>query len=435
MTTEQLTVGASYRELFDAVAAQGPEWLRAQRAEAFESFASQGIPTPRIEEWRYTSLAPIADSTFRLPAARPVDEAAAAKHYYASVPGPRLAFVDGRFHAGLSDIGALPKGAVVQPLSQAIAAGDPVVEQRLGSIASNDKAPFTALAKAVAADGCFVRLAAGVVLEQPIQILQLSTGTEAAELHAGRNLMVFEANSQATIIETHASLGAGVVLSAVVDEILVGANAHIDHYFEQRLNRESFQVSGFNLRQDRDSTYRRHGFDFGGSIVRHDYRAKLEGRGCEATLNGLYLLSGRQHCDNWMWVEHCDEDIPSHEVYKGVLLDESSASFTGRIYVHPEAQRTDAKQTNQNLLLSDSAKVNTKPQLEIYADDVKCTHGATIGQLDEAGLFYLMARGVPRTRARNLLVHAFASDIVERVRVEPVRDRIEASITELLPLD
>ena len=436
-TLDRPAVGPSYQALLEqaAAAAAEPQWARERRRAAFGSFLAQGFPTTRMEDWRYTSVAPIADTTFAAPQAREASAAQLAPHLFEELGGPLLVFLDGRYQPQLSRVGALPRGFTLKPLSEALAAPEPTLEKHLGTIGTNDGAPFTALARALATDGVFLHAAAGAVLEQPIQLVFLTQGGAEPELHAQRSLMVFEAGSQVTIIETHAALSGATTFTAGVLEVVVDENAHVDHYTLQRHNRESFEITGHYLRQDRSSTYRHHQLDLGGALVRHNSWAWLVGEGCEATLNGLYVLANRQHLDNWMRVEHVAENIPSHEVYKGVLMDESSASFCGRIYVHKEAQKTDAKQTNQNLLLSDSAKVNTKPQLEIYADDVKCTHGATIGQLDDSALFYLMSRGIDKHLARNLLVHAFASDIVERVRVEPLRLRVEELLTALLPAD
>jgi Fe-S cluster assembly protein SufD len=250
---------------------------------------------------------------------------------------------------------------------------------------------------------------------------------------ATRNLFVFGPNSEARIVEFHASVdGTSAHFNNVVTEAIVGRDARIDHYRVQNENTASTHVAALYVQQDKSSLFRSHSFDFGAAISRHTIMALLEGQASEAILNGLYMPKGTQHHDTWMWVEHCQENIPSHELYKGILQDEGSATFTGRIYVHPEAQKTDAKQTNQNLLLSDSARVNTKPQLEIYADDVKCTHGATVGQLDMQSLFYLMSRGVAREAARELLVLAFASEVTEGIRDERLRGRVQTILQSRL---
>ena len=200
-----------------------------------------------------------------------------------------------------------------------------------------------------------------------------------------------------------------------------------------RSDKDSFHVGELRLYQEADSTYNALAMEFGGLIVRNNLWAMLDGKACEATLNGIYLLNGEQHLDNYMWAEHVKENIPSHEVYKGVLDDNAHAVFSGRIYVHKEAQKTDAKQTNQNLLLTDTARVNTKPQLEIYADDVKCTHGATVGQLDQNSLFYLMSRGISKREARNLLIRAFLGELYDTITMEPVRERVIAMIDQKMP--
>lgn len=410
-----------------------PAWLTALRRRAFEHFRTVGFPTTREEEWRFTSLAPIVDTTFNhTPPRSDVRAADLARFRQNGELAALLVFVNGVFAPDLSEFKALPKGATVAPIADSIAKHGKRIEAHLGHHAKFDRHGLMALNTALFRNGFYVHLDAGTVVEKPIKLLHISTGaTQPVAAHA-RHLMIFEPGSQATLIETHAALDGATYFNTNVTEVVVGANAHIDHYRVQEESLAAFHYSALHLVQDRASTFRSHAFDFGGALVRNDLFGTLDGEGCEAILNGLYMLKGRQHVDNFMWVEHVKPNIPSHELYKGILDDNASAVFTGRIYVHSEAQKTDAKQTNQNLLLSDNARVNTKPQLEIYADDVKCTHGATIGQMDQTALFYLMSRGVARDEARNLLVLAFASDITERIRLEPLRERVAGLLRERL---
>jgi Fe-S cluster assembly protein SufD len=380
----------------------GLDWLAKARRESLARFRELGIPTTDIEEWRSTSMARLAE--------HPWNEAPMAE----KVPGSAIdALLDTDGAAALANHAEL-------------------VRSHLGSRANIAAHHFTALNGATWQNGAFVQVDGGVTAEHPILVVYLSSSKEAVYA-ATRNLFVFGPNSEARIVEFHASVdGTSAHFNNIVTEAIVGRDARIDHYRVQNENTASTHVAALYVQQDKSSLFRSHSFDFGAAISRHTIMALLEGQASEAILNGLYMPKGTQHHDTWMWVEHCQENIPSHELYKGILQDEGSATFTGRIYVHPEAQKTDAKQTNQNLLLSDSARVNTKPQLEIYADDVKCTHGATVGQLDMQSLFYLMSRGVSRDAARELLVLAFASEVTEGIRDERLRGRVQVILQSRL---
>jgi len=408
-----------------------PMWLSAFREAGAARFAELGFPTTDHEDWRFTSVAAIAETAFVVAPEAKVSASDAAPFLH-DLGGPRLVFANGRFAPALSNVGALPKGVALMSLREAAKLEEGAVRERLGSLTNNATDHFAALNNALFNDGIYLSIAPNVALEAPIEVLFLSTGAGDPAFAASRNLIRVGAGAQATIVETHAGLGCGTYFNSVATEVHLGANANVDHYRLQLESGTAFHISSLRFRQDRDSNYRVHGFDFGGALVRNDVRGDLVGKGCEAIVNGLYVLNGRQHVDNHMWMEHRDEHIPSHELFKGVLDGESSSVFTGRIYVHPEAQKTDAKQTNQNLILSDAARATARPQLEIYADDVKCTHGATIGTIDDTALFYLMSRGVDREAARNLLIHAFAADIVERVRIDAVRESVEKTLSERL---
>jgi Fe-S cluster assembly protein SufD len=434
--TQTLTKAARFADLLDksrATLANEPAWLAERRARAAEFFTELGLPTTRHEDWRYTSLARLEDADL-VPAAdnAKASPATLALAEYAGLDAVLLVFVDGHYRAEYSRAAALPAGVEIKSLAVAIREGFPLVAEHLGSLAQPGRHPFTALAEATFRDGLLLHVPAGVSVNTPIHAAFLSSDGAAGVAASMRNLVVLGAGAQATLIETHAGLGAGLHLKNVVTEIRAAAGARLDHIVLQRESPEAVHVSTTHVHQERGSFVRSHTIDLGGALVRHNLIGDLDGEACEAIFNGLYVLRGAQSVDNFMWVEHRKESIPSHELYKGVLADKASAVFTGRIYVHPEAQKTDAKQTNQNLLLSDSARANARPQLEIYADDVKCTHGATIGQLDAAAQFYLESRGIDPRTARNMLVKAFANDIVERLDVEPIREAVEALLDERL---
>ncbi len=411
----------------------GLAWLAKARREALARFRELGLPTTDLEEWRSTSMARLAGHPWNeSPMAEKVPPSAIDALLDTDGAAALLVFVDGHFLPGLSHVNGVQAGVRVMPLAEAAANHGDLVRAHLGSRANIAAHHFTALNGATWQNGAFVQVDGGVTVGHPVQLVFLSS-SRSAVYAATRNLLVFGANSEARLVEVHASLdGTSAHFNNIVTEAIVGRDARVDHYRVQNENTASTHVAALYVRQDRRSNFRSHSFDFGAALSRHTIQALLDGEASEAILNGLYMPRGIQHHDTWMWVEHCRENIPSHELYKGILQDEATATFTGRIYVHQEAQKTDAKQTNQNLLLSDSARVNTKPQLEIYADDVKCTHGATVGQLDMQSLFYLMSRGVAREAARELLVIAFAGEVTEGIRDERLRGRVQAILQSRL---
>ncbi len=433
--TELLTQNESYIELFASVDIfpAEPKWLTERRQEALARFQRLGFPTQKQEDWRFTNLAPLADTVFALPTRDDLPCAdVVGDHTYRGFNGGVFVFVDGVFVRELSTLTPLPKGVFAGSLRDALETNEALVKEHLSQLTDNESAPFSALNDAFVQDGFVLAIPANTVIEEPIQVLYLTTGSSVPTMSTLHNLFIFEQSSQATMVEKHASLGEGNYFKNIVTEVYSGKNSNVDHYKIQLEGDSATHISTLRLYQERDSYFRSHTIDFGALLVRNNLWGKLDGEGCEAVLNGLYMLRGKQHVDNHMWMEHVKENIPSHELYKGILDDESSAVFTGRIFVHKEAQKTDAKQTNQNLLLSDNARVNTKPQLEIYADDVKCTHGATIGQMDPMALFYLMSRAIDRDTARHLLVQAFAGDITERIRLEPVRESVNKILAKRL---
>jgi Fe-S cluster assembly protein SufD len=321
----------------------------------------------------------------------------------------------------------------VGSLASALQTDLATVEPHLARFARYDAQPFVALNTALMEDGAFVRIARGVVAEEPIHLLFLTVAEEGPLVTYPRNLILADENSQATIVETYAALDGGVYFNNVVTEIIAAENAVLDHYKIQQESEGAFHIATQQVQQDRDSNFTSHSISLGGALVRNDINAVLNGTGIESTVNGLYLASGRQHVDNHTAIDHAKPHCNSHELYKGILDGHATGVFNGKIFVRPDAQKTDAKQTNQNLLLSADATINTKPQLEIFADDVRCTHGATVGQLDADAIFYLRSRGLGLEEARGLLTYAFASDILERVKVAPLRAELEKQLLSRLP--
>jgi Fe-S cluster assembly protein SufD len=336
-----------------------------------------------------------------------------------------IVFVNGAFSEDLSSKAGLGNGVRVSSLADAIKARPSGIERHLGRIAKFEQHTFTALNTAFIADGAFIELAVDAIVEQPIHLVFVSDGEGASH---PRNLIVAGRHSRATVIESYVSLRDSGYFTNAVTEISVGEGAHVDHYKMQRESESAFHVGTVQIGQARDSQLHSFSFAVGGSLARTNIYTSLDGDAATCTLNGLYLTDGTQHIDNQTSIEHIAPNCPSHEVYKGVLDGRSHGVFNGKVYVHPEAQKTDGKQSNNNLLLSPGARVDTKPQLEIFADDVKCTHGATVGRLDEQAMFYLNSRGIGPETARILLTYAFAADVLETIELEPLKVQLEKMV-------
>ena len=414
-----------------------PPWLRDLRRSALSRFSEQGFPTIRDEDWRYTNVAPIARTRFQAP--EPVDPRALAEALgrapSVDLESPKMVFVNGAYSPELSSVQALSPALRVSNLSEVLAESPEEVEPHLARYSAGQDNAFSALNTSFMRDGTFIHVPAGTVVEDPIQLLYVSMGFQAQNPFAThpRNLIVVEPNSQLVVFETHLGLESSVYLTNSVVELSAGENSVVDYYRLQQESPEAFHVSTSHIRQASNSTVRSHFVDVGGALVRNGLSAVLGGEGADTTLNGLFLVSSRRLVDNHTQLEHAAAHCNSRELYKGILRDQSRAVFHGRIVVQPGAQKTDSKQTNSNLLLSDEALVNTKPQLEIYADDVKCTHGATIGQLDEEAIFYLRTRGISKEAARSMLVHGFAKDMIGQVQLEPLRQQLSNLLFEWLP--
>jgi Fe-S cluster assembly protein SufD len=424
-----------YRHDFDRQPA-APEWLQTLRAEGIARFEALGFPTTKNEDWHFTSVVPIADQPFR--AAMVSKAGVSSEGSTAGMVAPQdlkrftfdqtdwstFVFVNGEFSEDLSFYAGLGSGVRVTSLSKAIRLGTGRPERHLGKIAPFDRHTFTALNTAFIRDGAFVEVQADVVVEKPIHLIFVSEGGGQAVSHP-RNLIVAARNSRATIIESYVSIRDSSYFTNAVTEISLGDGAHLDHYKIQRESEQSFHVGTVQTRQARNSQFHSFSYAVGGSLARTNIYTSLEGDGATCTLNGLYLADGTQHIDNQTSIEHIAPNCPSHEIYKGVLDGRSHGVFNGKVYVHPEAQKTDGKQSNNNLLLSPTARVDTKPQLEIFADDVKCTHGATVGRLDDVAMFYLNSRGIGPDTARMLLTYAFAADVIETIELGPLKKGLE----------
>jgi Fe-S cluster assembly protein SufD len=418
-----------------AGAATSPQWLQPLRAAGIASFTELGFPTLRDEDWRFTNVAPIAALPFQ-PAPAVVANGAESKALsaasFAGLPGCRLVFVNGFFAPKLSRVQALPGGARAESLSTAFTKDAALIEKHFGKYARTQDNAFAALNQAFFADGTFISIPDGVEVAEPIQLVYLSSAKQNGETIQPRNLILAGARSKATIVESYLSAGNAASFTNAVTEMIVGENAAIEHVKLQDEAAAAFHIATIAGEFGRACNVNVHSFALGSKLSRNNIRAKLAGEGLECVLNGLYLTRGEQLADHHMIVEHAQPHCASHEYFNGILDDKSKGVFHGRIYVHPIAQKTDAKQTNKNLLLSDDATADTKPQLEIYADDVKCTHGATIGQLNSESIFYLRARGIPEDVARRMLIHAFAGEIVERIKCLPVREEMDKLVWDRL---
>jgi len=413
-----------------------PSWLQRHRKSAALRFSELGFPTPKVEEWKYTDVAPIARTSFA-PAQYELNGLKASQLNqltFGNLNCPRLVFVNGFYSPELSSPQDLPDGVQVRSLAEVLEKEPDLVEPYLGRHAKYDEHAFVALNTASIRDGAFVWVPPGTVLTEPIHLLYLSTAAVEPVVAHPRNLIVIGRDSQAAVLEGYVGLQENSnYFTNLVTEIVAGENSVVDHYKLHQESKEAFHISTLQLYQDRGSSLRTFNVTLGGLLTRNEINAVLDGEGCECALDGLYLLSGRQHVDNHTRLEHAKPHCDSREIYKGILDGKSSGVFHGRIVVRPGAQKTDSKQTNNNLLLSDEAVVNSKPQLEIYANDVKCTHGATIGQLNEDSLFYLRCRGIDRKTARSLLIYAFASEVINRIKVDSVRIELDDYLFDWLP--
>jgi Fe-S cluster assembly protein SufD len=351
------------------------------------------------------------------------------------IPGAacQLVFVNGRLAPELSDFGRLPRGVQVGSLAQGIAKDGETVESHLGRYVNIERDAFCALNTAFIEDGAYVYLPRRTVVEGPICLLFISLPSDRAEMTHPRNLIVAEEETEASVVEDYVSLGSGIAFSNVVTELVAGESAVISHHMIEREDRQAANISTLRMQQARSANVSSHSVLLGGGLVRNNVHPVLAGEGGECLINGLFIGTGSQHMDNYMLVEHASPHCSSRQFYNGILDGRSHGVFHGRIIVHKDAQKTDAKQTNRNLLLSDDAQIDTKPQLEIYADDVKCTHGATIGQVEENALFYMRSRGIDEASARRLLLLAFASECLERMKCRQVRDYLENVVQGWLP--
>lgn len=413
-----------------------PAWLTRARRAALEQFDQLGFPTSHDEDWRFTSVAPIAEGNFALdavPTASNVTRTDLVPFEWNETVASTLVFVNGRYLDVASDTHGLPRGVRVESLARALTSSAAQVEAHLFAASNRHRHAFTALNTALLQDGAFVYVPDGAVIDAPIHLLFLSAGSPHPTMAHPRVLIVMGAGSHATVVESFGAVRAEGYLTNVVTEVVAGENASFHHYNVQRESLQSFHVGAMYLRAARDARIACHSISFGGSLVRNDVNVLLDGEGAECTLNGLYLSDGSRLVDNHTTIDHAQPHCASREVYKGILGGRGRAVFNGKIIVRPDAQKTDAKQTNKALLLSEDAQINTKPQLEIFANDVKCTHGAAVGQIDDDAIFYLRARGLGEQEARQMLIRAFAGEVLAQMTLPGLRSCLEDEFVRRLP--
>ncbi len=410
-----------------------PAWLRERRELAIERFGVLGFPTTRDEEYKYTNLAKLAKAPMTAAPAfdGAVGEDALAKASYAGLEGARIVFVDGRLHAGLSRLTGLPQGAVVASIAETLATNPATLEGHLTRYADIESHATTALNTALFVDGAVISVPAKVRVEEPVHVIWLSSGEANRATHP-RTLILAGRESDVKVIESFIALRDGSYWTNAVTEIVAEEAARVEHFKAQQESLEAFHTGTIEMLEERNGFVSTISLSFGGAMTRNDFRIKLNDENSECALDGLYVVSGKQHVDHHTVIDHAMPHCNSHQLYKGVLGGESRGVFNGKIIVRKDAQKTDAIQNNKNLLLSKKAEIDTKPQLEIDANDVRCTHGATIGQLDADAVFYLQSRGIGKDQARSLLTYAFAADLLERISVEPLKNHFEEMLLQAL---
>jgi len=418
---------SAFRQERAGVAKATPAWLKALREAGIASFDALGFPTSKNEDWKHTSVEVIAAQNFA--AANGEAKSLRAEDIFAramiDLQAPRLVFINGRYSSQMSAIGSSADGVGIKSLAEFIKEDDPKVASQLGRYAKPQHQAFVALNTAFLDDGAVVSIPVNRHLEQPIYLLFVSTAANQPVVSYPRTLILLGAGSEAKIVECYLGIGAGVYFCNAVTELVGGAGSIVEHLRLQQESDVGFHIGTLEANLARDCQLTAHALSLSGALVRNHVRVILNGEGAECRLNGLYLADGNQHVDNFTEIEHAQPRAISLELYKGILGGSAHGVFNGKIVVHKDAQKSNARQTNKNLLLSANAAVHTKPQLEIYADDVKCSHGSTIGQLDADATFYLRSRGLDGDQARSMLSFAFASDMVSRIQIEPMRRRLD----------
>jgi Fe-S cluster assembly protein SufD len=437
---EESVYSAAFSALQERASAGDPSWVQRVRLNAFTRFEELGFPATNQEEWKYTNVAPIVKAKFEpatesLEVAATLDAARLQEFSYEEARRSQLVFVNGFYRSELSSVEALPEGVVATDIAGVLRERlyADVLRERLARSADFNENAFTALNTAFLAGGAFLLIPKGVEVVPPIHLLFISDARQAQKLSSPRLLIVGETGSSATVIESYVSAReTEVYFTNAVVEIVLADCARLNHYKVQRESAEAFHVATTQANLGRNSSFNSTTITLGARLSRHNVNVSLDGEGAECWVDGLYLVNTGQHTDTHSVIDHRQPHCTSHQLYKGILDGKSRAVFNGKVFVRPGAQQTNAMQTNKNLLLSDDARVDTKPQLEIFADDVKCAHGATVGQLEEEELFYLASRGMHRDLARNLLTYGFAEEVIEKIKIESIKAQLDRAVLNRL---
>ncbi|MBI4546547.1 MAG: Fe-S cluster assembly protein SufD [Ignavibacteriae bacterium] len=426
---------SSFRLFEESLNGKAASQIHSIRKDALARFAALGFPTTKNEEWKYTDISPLTKYHFK-PMLKYSLEGLTARDVeqftFHNLPSFRVVCVNGHFSEQLSTLSGLPHDVRIESLTDMLQSDSDIIREYLGKFVSYENDTFIALNTAFLHDGVFISIPNNTILKIPIHMIFISMESDSEFVSHPRSLIVTGKNAQVSILESYVNLTDRTYFTNTVSEIVLGENAVLEHNRVQLESTRAFHIATIQTQQERNSNFTANSLIFGGSLVRNNLNSVLDGEGAECTLNGLYLGTGSQLIDNHTTIDHAKPHCPSHELYKGILSGKSKGVFNGKIKVRKDAQKTDAKQTNKNLILSDDASIDTKPQLEIFANDVKCTHGATIGQLDEDAIFYLRSRGVSLEKARDILIYAFASDVIDRIKIEALREQLHEIIHDRL---
>src|SRR5258707_9104159 len=431
LATQSNSYDTAFRALLDKIGSAEPSWLRRLREDSFAQFERTGFPSVKEEEWKYTNVAAIAKQQFAPASAngQPDGNEFIVTRAYDETSQSRLVFVNAILHRELSSVAGLPAGVSVIDIGEALA-GDQNETSLRESLerAARSESGFTALNTALFTSGAFVFIPAGVSVAAPIHLQFISDSNGAAVASFPRVLVVAEENSAATIVESYGSPGESVYLTNAIVDVQLGAGARLQHFKVQRGGKGAFHVATTNAELGANASYDATAINLGAALSRHTIDVMMDHEGAECWVDGLYMVDGKQHTDTHSMIDHRQPHCTSHQLYKGILDGKSRAVFNGKVFVRHGAQLTNAQQTNKNLLLSNEAQVDTKPQLEIFADDVKCAHGAAIGQLEEDELFYLESRGIRPELARNVLTYGFAEEVIEKIKIPSIKRELDAAV-------
>jgi Fe-S cluster assembly protein SufD len=411
------------------------DWFSEQRQSALKLFIESGFPSSRQENWKYTDVRPIAKKSFSNlgSTTTSIAKEELTNVRFQNLDCYELVFINGVYSKENSRLDGLAKNIVIENMADALARDKDLIEKHLSQYADNNVSSFTALNTAFVQHGTYINIPKNTVIDKPINILYLSKEcTQPLATHP-RNLIIMGEHSEATLIENYIGLDNANYFTNAVTEVVLSASAILKHYKIQQESLNAYHVGNLNVMQGKDSHFESHSISLGGSLVRNDIHGQLAAEGANIVMNGLYMTSDNQHVDNHTRVDHLKPNTHSSENYRGILNGKSRGVFNGKVIVHPQAQKIEAHQNNANLLLSDEAEIDTKPELEIYADDVKCSHGATVGQLDENMLFYLRSRAIDEETARSLLTYAFADEVIKDINFAPIKNRLEYLIVGQLP--